>query len=501
MSAIAVTPRSFTLGLSRRTSSTSPRTATSPVPIRIPRYGPSGRMKTAAGTRIPSTIATPPMRGSGRLWTRGRSVFEGSSTAPIRGASQAVSRGEREDDPNRRQEPPDDGPLAHQGVEGIDKGHPADYRKGYGPPTVPPGSERLPSIAMTEVLAATQTFDERIRTRTARVGIVGLGYAGLPARDGVRGGRLRRDGRRPERRARPGGDRAALVPRGRPGGALRGPRGRAPRDGRLRGGRRARRADDLRPDPALEDAHARHLLRRLRRRVRGREPAPGTADRPPVDHVPGHDGRDRPPHPRADGRHRRPGLLRRLRARARRPREQAVHDQDDAEARRRGDRGVPAAHGAPLPPDRGRGRARVEPDRGRDGEAPREHLPRGQHRPRERARAHVRQARDLALGGDRGRGDEAVRVPPPLPRPGPRRRLHSRRAPVPRGPRARVRLLAAADRRGARDQHADALLRRPEGDGRARTRARSRRRARACCSSGWPTRPTSTTRASRRASR
>ena len=33
---------------------------------------------------------------------------------------------------------------------------------------------------MTEVLAATQAFDERIRTRTARVGIVGLGYAGLP---------------------------------------------------------------------------------------------------------------------------------------------------------------------------------------------------------------------------------------------------------------------------------------------------------------------------------
>ena len=33
---------------------------------------------------------------------------------------------------------------------------------------------------MTEVLAREQTFDERIRTRTARVGIVGLGYAGLP---------------------------------------------------------------------------------------------------------------------------------------------------------------------------------------------------------------------------------------------------------------------------------------------------------------------------------
>jgi UDP-N-acetyl-D-glucosamine dehydrogenase len=33
---------------------------------------------------------------------------------------------------------------------------------------------------VTEVLTAAQTFDERIRTRTAKVGIVGLGYAGLP---------------------------------------------------------------------------------------------------------------------------------------------------------------------------------------------------------------------------------------------------------------------------------------------------------------------------------
>src|SRR3712207_5445211 len=33
---------------------------------------------------------------------------------------------------------------------------------------------------MTEVLAREQAFDERIRTRTARVGIVGLGHAGLP---------------------------------------------------------------------------------------------------------------------------------------------------------------------------------------------------------------------------------------------------------------------------------------------------------------------------------
>jgi UDP-N-acetyl-D-glucosamine dehydrogenase len=33
---------------------------------------------------------------------------------------------------------------------------------------------------VTEVLSATSTFDERLRTREAKIGIVGLGYAGLP---------------------------------------------------------------------------------------------------------------------------------------------------------------------------------------------------------------------------------------------------------------------------------------------------------------------------------
>src|SRR5215217_9587909 len=33
---------------------------------------------------------------------------------------------------------------------------------------------------MTELLSTTATFDERLRTREAKIGIVGLGYAGLP---------------------------------------------------------------------------------------------------------------------------------------------------------------------------------------------------------------------------------------------------------------------------------------------------------------------------------
>jgi UDP-N-acetyl-D-mannosaminuronate dehydrogenase len=33
---------------------------------------------------------------------------------------------------------------------------------------------------MTELLSTTATFDDRLKTREAKIGIVGLGYAGLP---------------------------------------------------------------------------------------------------------------------------------------------------------------------------------------------------------------------------------------------------------------------------------------------------------------------------------
>ena len=45
-----------------------------------------------------------------------------------------------------------------------------------------------------------------------------------------------------------------------------------------------------------------------------------------------------------------------------------------------------------------------------DGQAAREHLPQREHRPRERGGAHVRPPRGRRLGGDRRRGDQAVRL-------------------------------------------------------------------------------------------
>ena len=114
---------------------------------------------------------------------------------------------------------------------------------------------------MTEILSAT-AFDERVATRSARVGIVGLGYAGLPlamafaeAGFDVTGIDLSRQ--RVERSASAAPTWSTCPPSATP---------RV--DGKLTATTDysavvvAGRADDLRPDAAVEDPHARPLLRR-----------------------------------------------------------------------------------------------------------------------------------------------------------------------------------------------------------------------------------------------
>ena len=134
-------------------------------------------------------------------------------------------------------------------------------------------------------------------------------------------------------------------------------------------------------------------------------------------------------------------------------------------------RRVPAAHEAALRDDRGDRACRCrQPDGGRDREAAREHLPRGQHRAGQRAVRDVRPARHLRVGGDRRGELQAVRLPRALSRPGPGRRLHPGRAALPRLAAAGVRLQRAADRRRARGQRAHAELRAAEDRRRAQRR-------------------------------
>ena len=183
------------------------------------------------------------------------------------------------------------------------------------------------------------------------------------------------------------------------------------RDDRLRRAARRRRDPDRAADAALEAARARPLDRPRRRRRDRTSPAPGSPRRARVDDVPGHDAGGAPARARARvGARRRTGLPPRLLTRARRPGPCRLDDEDRPEGGGRDRRRV----------DRRRGRAlrlggRDDPPRlvarGRGAdEAPREHLPLGQHRARQRARAALRPDGDRHLGG-RGRGrDEAVRL-------------------------------------------------------------------------------------------
>ena len=228
-----------------------------------------------------------------------------------------------------------------------------------------------------------------------------------------------------------------------------------------------------------------------------RRPAGRPARRPRVDDLPGHDARAPAADPRGDRPAGRRRLPPRLLARARRSRHQDHHLRQHAEDHRR-------AH----PRLRGQGRGlygRVcesivpvtHPRGGRDGEAAREHLPLGQHRVGQRARDARRPHGHRHLRGDRRGRDQAVRLHAlragprhgwPLP---PGRPL----LPLLEGTRARLLHRVHRARRQGQPAHA-VLLRREASSAPSTTRARpsAARRSR---SSAWPTSPPSATSASR----
>ena len=103
-------------------------------------------------------------------------------------------------------------------------------------------------------------------------------------------------------------------------------------------------------------------------------------------------------------------------------------------------------------------------------QAAREHLPRGQHRPRQRSGHHVPQARHEHLGGHRRRGDQALRLHEVLPGPGPRRSLHPGRSAVSVVEAAHAQVRGALHHARRRDQLAHAAPRRREDAGRAQRR-------------------------------
>src|SRR5215217_8496120 len=122
------------------------------------------------------TIATPPILGTGRSWTRGRSDL--SSTAPIRGATRATTgvststRAAATPNPSATSQSSRARSASSNDMRAVIAGPPARPRK--------PPDPLLASSALTETVSRAAAFADRIRTREARVGIVGLGYAGLP---------------------------------------------------------------------------------------------------------------------------------------------------------------------------------------------------------------------------------------------------------------------------------------------------------------------------------
>ena len=169
------------------------------------------------------------------------------------------------------------------------------------------------------------------------------------------------------------------------------------------------------------------------RRGRGdrQAPAPGPPRRARVDHLPGNDpgggaahaGSERPP-----SRHRLPP---RLLARARRPGPHRLDDEDDAQDRRRHHRELQRRRLRLLRARDGRGHRRLLAGGGRADEAPREHLPLGQHRARQRAGAALRPHGRRRLGGRGRRRHEALRLHELQAGPGPRRPLPAGRPVLP----------------------------------------------------------------------
>ena len=178
---------------------------------------------------------------------------------------------------------------------------------------------------------------------------------------------------------------------------------------------------------------------------------------------PGHDDRDRPAGPRGARAARRRRLPPRVLARARRSRQ---HARGRCTTRPRSSVGITPActERARLLLESVHGRARPradrrEPGRGRDGQAAREHLPRGEHRARQRARdARARDGHRRLGGHRRGRRRKPFGFQAFYPGIGPGRALHPGRPVLPLVEGARVRLPDEVHRaRGGRQLRHGAL--------------------------------------------
>ena len=282
--------------------------------------------------------------------------------------------------------------------------------------------------------ALAETLLEKLKSRRARTGVVGLGYVGLPlavelAKAGFHATGIDLDARK----VQSVNDGRSYIPdvsdRRRPGA----PRaGQARRHDRLRRRQGSRHHQHLRADAAAQDEGPRHVLHRLGGGGHREVPPSRHADRAGVDNLSRNDRRSRAADAGSDRPEGRRRLLPRVLAGARRSGQPDVPDAQRAESRRRLHAHVRGSSPKELYGIRHRDHRAGQLDARRgDGQAAREHVPRGQHRPGERARADVRPDEHRRVGGGRRGQDQAVRVHGVLSRARPRRPLHPDRSVLP----------------------------------------------------------------------
>ncbi len=282
-----------------------------------------------------------------------------------------------------------------------------------------------------KVVSTVEALKEKIESKTARVGIVGLGYVGLPLASRVRQGWLSRHRhRRADSRKidRLNARRVATCRMCRPAKSRNSSVIALPRHHRLLRGPRTRHHQHLRAHAAAQNQRSGHELHRVGRRRDCQALSSRPAGHPGIDDLSRHYRRT----PAADLREARATKSAKISSSASRPSASipAIRSTRRKHAEG-GRRHHPRLHGngqALLLAGAGKRRARHQHARGRDGEAAGEHLPHDQHRPGERNGADVRRHGDQRLGSHRRGRDQAVRLHAVLSRSGPRRTLHSHRS-------------------------------------------------------------------------
>ncbi len=320
--------------------------------------------------------------------------------------------------------------------------------------------------------------ERAIREKTALVGVIGLGYVGLPLirafiAAGYRTMGFDVDSSKVERllagQSYIGHISSEWIARLHPKRPVFA-------NGRYASTGRSRRAADLRAHAALRKPRPGSELYRSHCATNRRGPAAGPIGRAGKHHLSRHDPRCCVADPGRARTESRPRFFPGLQPRARRPRQSELHRQRHSQGRRRHRSDQRRSGRVALRQGGGQHRAGLELRSGRSLQDSGKHLPLGEHCDGQRAEDAVRPHRHRCLGSHRRRQDQAVRISGLLSGPGLGRPLHSDRSVLSELGRPQAWHDHAVHRIGRRDQHQHAAVRHPAADRRAQRRRQAAQR-------------------------